>query len=516
MPMLLHTPPGPANAPPGAAVHLVLPRPLLDEQLALAAARPAGPAAAPGWLAHGRLCLQAHWPLTQALVASLVAGAPQRLPAAAWRTHTQADHPLQRPIPDGLALFYLAAPDEPAPGSDWDAWLARQAPEHRLSTQALLADLALLWLRPDGLALARFRPGEGWAALQATGRRNAPATLPHGWHPVAELSLPGAGMLRLPLLATAAPPAGPGDEGDAGDPLPVEGRHSRQAAALGPQVLARLQACRFGLVGSGRIGSVLAHSLVRLGSSLLVLEPDRMSPHSLDGDLPPLHEGRPKADALQCQLRGLLRPGARLDTRALAVASPAAGALLGDCDILLCCVDNDAARLWANAWALATLKPLLVVATGLHPHGAEADLRLLPPGSGCLACTGGFSQLAELPAQLALPGPVPTPADFRQQRPGSLRSWGVMAAHAGLRMVEHLVAGHLRRALFRRLAETEAGGLQVQDWAPPAHQGLHCPLCQRLQGAGLAAVQPALVRALAQQLLARQGGTAAMPALPRP
>ena len=178
---------------------------------------------------------------------------------------------------------------------------------------------------------------------------------------------------------------------------------------------------------------------------------------------------------------------------------------------MFCAVDNDAARLWANAWALATLKPLLVVATGLHPHGAEADLHLLPPGSGCLACCGGFAQAAELPAQLALPGPVPTPNDFRQQRAGSLRSWGVMSAHAGLRLMEHLVAGRIGHALMRRLAETATGGLQVQDWAPTEHHRLACPVCQRLAGAGLGAVQPTLLAALAQQLAQRPAGSAGPP-----
>jgi hypothetical protein len=81
-----------------------------------------------------------------------------------------------------------------------------------------------------------------------------------------------------------------------------------------------------------------------------------------------------------------------------------------------------------------------------------------------------------------------------------LRSWSLVATHAGLRMLEQLVAGQLRQPLFRRLMETPDGGLQVQDWTPTEAERRNCPLCNRLSGAGLPAVTPALMRLLAEQL----------------
>ena len=579
---------GPQRPP---VLALCLPRAALDAQLALAlqagglGAAP-GAAGAPGtrprsgWLAHGTLVLQPGWGQHRLLVAALQAGAPRRLPLQpAWTPSPPADA-VDPPAPRALALVYLAQPDEPPPpelpasgaqalvpggeddGEDggavhapthsaassaaqqaWTVWVARAAPDYRLACTARMPDLALLWLRSDGLVRLGYRPGDAWAAWVASqpqdgarrgARADAALAARRGWLAVPQLQLPGAELLVLDLLAPAPPrgllpasaPASPASQNLAARAQRAEterpglasppgsasnigavsdGRFSRQAGALGAQLLRRLQDSRIALVGAGRIGSALAHSLARMGCSLLVIEPDTMSPHSLDGDLAPWHEGRPKVEALTHQLRGLLRPGATLDMRMLPIASPAVGALLADTTLVLCCVDNDAARLWANAWALALLKPLLTIATEVLPAGAEAELRLLPPATGCLACCGGFAQAARLPAQLALPGPVPTPADFRQQRTGSLRSWNLMAAHAGLRLLEHLAAGRVRGALFRRLLETADGGLQVQDWQPLATRRDNCPLCRRLGGAGLAAVRPGLVAALAGEALAAAG-----------
>lgn len=509
----MHPPPKawPAAGANQPAPTLVLPRHVLDAQVALAL-RHAAVDPTPGWLALGPLVLQPAWPVPLLLVGSLLPGPPQRLPADAHRRSGSPHGPLARPMSIGLFLLYLAAPHETPPAgtgaganhpaheaSVWNHWLARHAPDHRLATLVLQPDMALLWLRADGLVRAVFRPGQAWAAWQQAGQGAAvSAAGPAPWWPLTHLQLPGSDMLELALGITT----NPHDEDAGPDPA---GRYSRQAAALGPAVLRRWQRCCFGVVGAGRAGSVLAHSLLRSGASVRVIDSDTLSPHSLDGDLPPCMEGQPKVLALQRQLQGLARPGATLTPRTLAVSSPAAGQLLAGVDIVVCAADNDAAALWANAWALATLKPLLVVASGLHPHGAEVDLRLLPPGAGCLACTGGFSQLAQLPAQLALPGPVPTPAELGQQRAGSLRSWGQLASHSGLRLLEHLVAGRIRQPLFRRLLETADGGLQVHDWQPPANRHLTCPLCQRLQGAGLAAVQPAVLLAVVAQLATRGG-----------
>lgn len=546
--------PGPGRqpwAPPAPApLCLVLPRAALDDRLAawLAPAgnsRPNATATATAQTSHAPLALQPDGDRVLALAGPLQPGPPLRLPATARRPSAQPADPLQRPWPTGLLLLYLAPLHEPPPdtasgpaplataadlpaglpsatGPGWDHWLARIAPEHRLASPALQADLLVCWLRADGQVRLVFCPGDGWARLQppaaAPAGRAQPSAQASRWLPVPELWLPGPEQLRLTVDAAAGTATEPlahdadATNTDAHPPDAAPGRYAPQAAALGPAVLRRWQRCCFGLVGAGRAGSVLAHSLLRSGAGVRVVDPDTMSPHSLDGDLPAGFDGQPKVAALAHQLRGLARPGTVLDARCLPVASAAAGWLLAGADILVAAADNDAAALWANAWALALLKPLLVVGTGVQPQGAEADLRLLPPGTGCLACVGGFSQQATLAAQLAQGGAPPAAAGADAeaaadtaagQRNGSLRSWGLLATHTGLRMLEQLVAGQLRGALFRRLIETADGGLQVQDWAPPDSARGACPLCSRLLGAGLAAVTPQVLMAVVQALPAQ-------------
>ena len=442
----------------GTAPHtLVLPRAALDA--AVAQAWPlAGAAAVSTFIAHGPLALHSDWGDTVALVGALRTGGFRREQGAVRQTK-------------GVALLACAtAADQPPAGpAEWEAWLGRHASGFRLAAHTANPVLAVLWLRPDGMAAAacRLPPGPDRGGAQ--------------WYPIAGLRLPGAGMhlIKLPAAwqagvpngvtpqaALAAPDADADADAEIGPAAP--GRYSRLAAALGDDVLARLQASRIAVVGTGRIGSAVAHSLARMGASLLLLDPDVMEDHNLDGDLPPLHEGRPKVQAMVRLLRGLVRPGAVVDARVLPIASPAAGALLAGADVVLCCVDNDAARLWANAWALALLKPFVDIATDVHAHGAEADIRCLPPGTGCLACVGGFAQRGLLLQQLQSAQPPATPADVRQQRRGSLRSWGQISEHLGLRLVEQLYAGQLDRALHRRVNETVDGGLVVRGVQPAA------------------------------------------------
>jgi hypothetical protein len=501
------------------ATTLVLPRVALKDQLERAlAARDRALGAR--WLAWCRLVVQRVGGSVHALAGALHAGVPRRLaPLRMQQTRAVAGLP-DVTAPAGLILVCLAADGEALPDSLprsdgepatesarsalWERWLVGQVPEYRLTCTAIVPSLAILWLRTDGVAAAMFRPGDDWSAIVSGLPPDARRPDCRGWRPFGALHLPGAGMLQLAMNRTAgselrgaamlaAPshwePAAEDDE------APLEGRFSRQGAALGPAEQARLMQCRIAIVGCGRTGSAAAHSLARMGCSLLIIDPDSMSPHSLDGDLPPLMEGHTKVEAAQRLLRGLMWPGASLDVRAISIDSPVAGALIAECDAVLSRVDNDAARVWANAWALATLRPLLAGATDLHTHGAEADLRLLPPGAGCLGCVGGFAEREQLLEQLGTAGPPPAPADFRRQRRGSLRSWSVLSANLGVRMLEQMIAGRLRTAVFRRLAETLSGGFESRDWTPHPARRLTCPMCRGVEGAGLDAVRlGALVR----------------------
>lgn len=448
-------------------------------------------------LVVARAQLDAMLELSADSVAPLLAYGPLTLTEEATgarciRTGFLYPGPVQRPMGepgplpwDGALVLALASIDETPPTSPsaWTHWVRRYASSYRLATPALLPALAVLWLRPDGLLAA------AWHGLGESGGG-------HRWNGFDTLSLPGAGMLQV-NMRHAQQPSLPGPA--AGDEGP-DGRYGRLAGAMGTAVLKRLQASTVAHVGLGLTGSAVAHSLARIGSNHLLLDPDLVQPHNLVGDLPPRFKGRSKAEAASRFVRGVLRPGADVDARVLSVSSPVAGALLADVDVIICCVDNDAARLWANAWALAWCKPLLDIGSRIGKLGAEADLRLLPPGTGCLACLGGFAQQASLVGQLQSVQPPPVPLDFRRERRGSSRSWSLLAAHAGLRLLEGLYDGRLGRALFRRLSETGDGSLNVSDTTLTPAPPTQCPLCSALYAKSGRAVQPDLLVDIARRL----------------
>jgi hypothetical protein len=463
---------------------------------AFTASRSASPALPGLVLHHGPLVLQPTDGALLALVPRLLPGPPRALPPFADALGPRPGRDYGRtgvPEPTALALVVHATADHLPPGATapdnarhdpaaralaWDAWLARHAPEHRLAARARIADLLLLWCTPQGPAFGLLRRGDAWARLE----RHAPWTLPvrdaggigageGRWVPVAQIHLPGAGMRRLALPAAGAgvdsapavPPPSPAQRTEQVD----ESRHSRQALALTPPVLTRLQGLRVGIVGAGLEGAALASSLVRLGAQVRVLDAATMFCADLDADLAPWLEGQPRVS---------------VDGRQLPPDSPAAGSLLAGCDIVVATASGEALER-AEAWALATLQPLLAIATrvlpasDLAPAGdaavAEAWVALLPPGHGCLRCIGRW------PSALRVAGA----ADAAP----ALRSWSVLAAHMGLRLLEHLVAGRIGGAVLRHLRNGQDGSLQVRDLRAgpglgPSAPG--CPRCAALSGAG--------------------------------
>ncbi|MBQ0942267.1 hypothetical protein KAK07_02840 [Ideonella sp. 4Y16] len=470
----------------GPALRLVLPQ-------AAWAGRPAMPrSAAEGTLAHGPLHLQGLPGQVLLLVPGLQPGPPQRLPSA---PPMLARHALagvapapgakpQTVRPKALALAWHALEGESAPADDlaWERWLARHAPAFRLACDSLVPDVVVLWWPAAGTPRAWLRTGSLWARLQGLAQPPLPT-----WQAVQRLDLSGAGMARWDLHTEAQAPA----------PAATALRYSRLAAALGDAPLARLQQCTVGLIGANPLGSFVGHSLARMGVPLRVLDAAAMTAEDQDGDLSPWMEGQPRSLALRHPLTALLRPGAGIDARALSAASPAAGQLLADVDLLVCCSPDAADRAWANALALALLKPLLaldmrvqaaVPSLPAQPERqevrpapeqlqAEAHLQLIPPGTGCLDC---------LPLRWTLPA-SPSPA--------ALRSWSGLTAHAGLRLLEQMVQGRHSGPRLRRLLDghTPHGpqpfSLQVQDLSAPRLRGQPCATCAALTGAGLGAAR---------------------------
>jgi hypothetical protein len=378
-----------------------------------------------------------------------------------------------------ILLLQLGAADlaPPASAADWQAWLLATAPAYRLLCAGRDPAVLGLWLDMRGHAAGAVR-------------------LERQWHPLAMLSLPGPGMVRLPLTAGSMSNRPADTVGDLAD-----GRYSRLAGALGPEVLSGWQRSVFAVVGAGRTGSLVVHTLARSGASVVLMDPDRVEAHNLCGDLLPQHEGLHKADAVARFVRPLLRSGAFADPRSLDIGDRAAGLLLIGCDALISCVDDDRARLWAAAWCAALLLPHLDIGVAARLQGdVGADLRLIVPGRGCLACVGGFARPQRLPLDAAADALEPA-AGFLQQRAGSLRTWAQVASHAGLRLLELMHAGRLPGTVFRRMQEDAIGTLRLIDSATAG--AADCPLCGRFTALGRLGVDGAAVHAVAAALRER-------------
>jgi hypothetical protein len=458
----------PSVAVPGAPSSLVLPLVSLQRLWHDHGSLTTGPL-----LAHGLLTLQSAGLSTQALVGPL-----RTTPLAdAW---TPPD-PLQSPR-EGICLIALSPISAQHPPPTLPAaenWLLNHAPAWRLTCRALRPALTLLWMSQDGAGFLGWRSPTGL------------------WSAMAWLELPGSGMKRVrlgPIVATSlkAPVSPPLPAPREAQDNPDADRYSRQRVALGAPVLNTLQTRTTVFIGLGRTGSPLVHSAVRLGMPMLGIDPDVVEAHNLDGDFSPLHEGWTKASALRKQLTPLARPGASPDLRCLDVASPAAGALIAACDgAIVTSVDNSRALLWADAWAKALNKVHIIVASGLSSPGglAEAEVRVLLPGEGCVLCAGGLAEPLDLVRENLSKTHAPRDGSFEAERPGSLRSWSVLAGHQALRALEQVAAGRVRHSLFRRLTEQEDGGLRVEDRAVWRPMGMpDCAMCRTLQGAGLRGV----------------------------
>ena len=289
--------------------------------------------------------------------------------------------------------------------------------------------------QPFRMAPGAWRAGAVLHAVEGAERVVLSAQAPDGT-PVAveELFLPGAENRRVP---------GPPDR-----PAKDRAAWSRSEGALGPDVWGRLQDARVVVVGVGRTGSLVADALAGAGVGRLTLvDPDGVEPHNVgEGAVYRAgHVGRLKAEAAADVLAA--RAG-RPEVRAASVGADAwsAVAAVSDADLVVACVDNEAARRTAGALAALFHRPLVDVGTGvLAGAGGPSmgfDVRLMVPGDGCATCwaplTGGVAGV----------------------RLGSLRSVNTVAVGVALRLVEDLYRGVVGRSQHVRGA-WDGGGLTV-------------------------------------------------------
>jgi len=281
----------------------------------------------------------------------------------------------------------------------------------------------------------------------------------------------GPGMLHVRRIAEGSrPQAIWPTQTDTGEP---EDRWSRTRGAVGAAVLSRLIESNVAIFGASRNGSLTAWQLAALGVRKLVLiDPDRLAVHNLNATFAfeEADVGQFKVEALAQHLNRF-RSDLAVCGLPWSAADPRVVDRIRDADLLVTCVDSDAPRLLCARLATQWLKPHLDIGTGVHREGdgartIAADVRLLLPGEGCVACVGGLRELEQAQDDLLLgPGTLPLrPAiPWHEQRAGSLVTINAMAVSAGVQLWLDLLGGDLRHSHWSRLLWQPGQGLSVDE-----------------------------------------------------
>lgn len=278
-------------------------------------------------------------------------------------------------------------------------------------------------------------------------------------YPLDEVLVIGPGMLRLARNSLVQPD----NEGIGND------RWSRTAAAIGPAVLQKVQQARVTLIGAGRTGSQFALQVSSLGiRRLRIVDPDQLEMWNLDA-MPGIdpkfvsdHKVAAVVDAVQES-----RPDMDVYGFPISVTSHQAQQLLLErADLIVSCVDSQAARLATSIAAQRTMTPHLDIGTSVQrPEGVQtisADVRLLLPGQGCVACVGGDADLGNTMRELtSMPGSLPErlPSVWNEQRAGSLISVNSIAVGTALQIWLELVTGRIQGSFWQRIAWDAERGL---------------------------------------------------------
>ena len=304
--------------------------------------------------------------------------------------------------------------------------------------------------------------------------------------PLQAIHLIGPGMLQFRRPPAPVRPSG--------------SQWTRLTGVLGEDVFQRFRRREILLAGCGRLGSLLAAALIRMGlRKLTVVDPDQLEPHNRDATVGNTRGdcGQPKATVLLRHLHRI-RPSARLHGFTLPLQHPRVVDAIRRCDAVFLCVDNDDARFHLTQLATQLLKVTLDCGTLIRrsepderaptsndapaqpadgpspPIVLTADIRLILPG-GCLSCIGGLQ-----------PGPGPNPSP-RAATPSSGPLWQNSGRLGSLPSINHIAVGtamqlwldllceRLQSSWWQRLRWDPGTGLQSRGTAVQGNP--QCPIC---------------------------------------
>lgn len=264
---------------------------------------------------------------------------------------------------------------------------------------------------------------------------------------------------------------------------PTKGRWSRTIGGLNEDVWPKLHESHVVLIGCGGNGSQLAMQLACLGvGRLTIVEPDTLEIENLDR-MPGVvlrDVGRNKGVVLAEKLTAL-RPD--LAVRCIKQSLlECIDQVRGPAQLLVSCVDDDAARLAASWLSRERIWPHLDVATRIQKKEdgefeRTGDCRFLLPRQGCVACIGGLDDPERCLYEIAAPPGAlhrGEPVIWSSQRAGSLVSLNGLVVSAAVQDWLDFLACKLSGSTWHRIALTPSGIASRREQVTAA---THCTYC---------------------------------------
>lgn len=283
---------------------------------------------------------------------------------------------------------------------------------------------------------------------------------------------------------------------------------ARQALAFGPALVGQLKRLRVGVVGAGGTGSATAPLLARSGvGQLVIIDDDIVDVTNLNR----LHGATQEdADAMRPKSEVVCREIARMAIGARAlplrgwVNAPSVRDALKACDVIFCCTDDHAGRIFLNRLAYFYLIPIfdmgLAMAVATPPATGMADISarvtsILPPET-CLLCRGAVDP--EIAREEDLRRQNPTEYE-RRKREAYVRGAGnpnpavvTFTTEIACMAVNELLN---RMTGFRKKnmgSEIRRRFLFSEDRATSAKSRPNCPVCGSNECWGLGDIDPFL------------------------
>jgi len=283
---------------------------------------------------------------------------------------------------------------------------------------------------------------------------------------------------------------------------------ARQALAFGAALTGTLKKLRIGIIGCGGTGSATAPLLARAGAGhLLLIDDDIVDVTNLNR----LHGATQEdADAMRLKVDVVAREIARMGVGCRVqpmrgwVSDIGVREALKACDVIFCCTDDHAGRVFLNRLAYFYLMPVfdmgLAMAIAKDPAAGMADISsrittIMPPDA-CLLCRGAVDIEWALSDDLRRQNPE----EFeRRKREAYIRGGGnpspavvTFTTETACMAVNELlnrIVGFRKRNMG---SEIRRRFLYSEDRATSASPRHACPVCSTPENWGLGDVDPFL------------------------